>query len=124
METDADVEEVNVVKKQNRILQGNIRTVMWVTAVLFVLTLLSLIRSFQLQDSVQEIDDHTDELTNISEQSREAAIEARDRLNGVLDNLEQQILATGDGASIAAIAEALSAIHRIEANLCGGPCGN
>lgn len=98
-------------------LKSYMNVILWAAALLFALSVISIVRSYHLEDSVQKLDESTDQLTVQSEAAKEAAVEARDSLKHVLEVKEE-----GRRASPEEVIRALEAINRIEIQLCGGPC--
>jgi len=101
--------------------QNYVTVVLWVSIVLFVVAVVSLIRSFQIEAAVDDLNDHTITLQTQTDDARTAAIEARDTLQEALNKFEER-RANAEGSSPEAVAEALKAVARIEQHLCGGPC--
>jgi hypothetical protein len=97
-----------------------LRIILWATVVLFVTALISVVRSFHIEHTVDKLDVHTTELTTQTISAREAAIEARDALKEALADFEER--RENATNSPEAIQDALEAVHRIEMHLCGGPC--
>jgi DNA anti-recombination protein RmuC len=129
MESKGRVDVLDEVEEHANMLHRLMKVLLWLTLVLFVLTLTSLLRSFQISASVssldsalKELDVHTVELTERTDAAREAAIDARDSLNSAIDRFEQERDA-GGRSTPNEIQEALSSVARIENYLCGGPCG-
>lgn len=116
------ITSAEVVTTQSKVLQGNIKLVLWAASVLVVIAIVGAVLSFRLQDSVDHLEDKTVTLTQETNRGRDAAIEARDTLKDILENLENRE-ETDDGVNNEAIRDALQAIHRIEQELCNGVCG-
>lgn len=100
-----------------RKLEGYVKVVLWVSVILFVVSITSVIRSFQTQGSVDTLKMSTDKLRTETDAAKDAAIEARDALTQAIEDLESRRGSTPDS-----ITNALLAIDRIERELCGGPC--
>lgn len=103
-----------VVQKSS--LEGSVKVVKWVAVILLIVAVVSAIRSSQLQDSVDKLENHTAELTQETNEAKVAAVEARDVLNKAIKQGQDS------AASPTAVTDALRAIARIEQHLCGGPC--
>lgn len=107
--------------KNHKIIHRLMKILLWVSIVLFVITIVSLFRSFQLQSAVKALDNHTTDLSNQTNAAKDAAIEARDTLQAALDEFEER-RNSEEASSPTAIRNALLSIARIEVHLCGGPC--
>ena len=100
---------------------GYVNVLKWVALILFVTAVISIIRSFYIEDAVDDLDVRTAELTIQTNDAKTAAVEARDVLTKALADFEERRV-NNEGSSPEAITEALKAIARIEEHLCGGPC--
>lgn len=112
-------EEAQVVREKTNdehenVIEGYVKLIFWATVILIVVGSVSVIRSFTLQNQVDILDAHTTELQQETDAAKDAAVEARDALQEALDRAP-----TNDPD---AIASALEAVHRIELEICGGPC--
>jgi hypothetical protein len=116
--TEAGQEVQDVATEYHDLLRRQIRIIMWITVVLFVIAIASIFRSYQIELSVEKLDTHTEELAVQTKAAREAAIEARDSLQKALKEAEDRQAES----SPTAIRDALLSIARIETYLCGGPC--
>lgn len=102
-----------------------VRVILWACFILFILTLVSIIRSYYVEDSIDQLDQSVDqldintiELTTQTNLAKDAAVEARDSLNDAIAEAKKN----NSGSSGEAISNALASIARIERYLCGGPC--
>lgn len=112
-------EEVQAIRDESdahheNTLANYVKIILFVTVVLVIVGAVSVIRSVNLQSSVDQLTSETDELQIETGQAKAAAVEARDVLQAALERSSTQ--------NPDAIANALSAISRIEQELCGGPC--
>lgn len=110
-----------VADKQHETLKHYMRWILWVTVVLTVLGMVSLLRSFVIQDAVNDLYRHTDDLAEETEDAKQAAVSARDTLTKALEEFEAR-RNSPDAVPSAEIREALIAVGRIEQHLCGGRC--
>lgn len=121
-DTQAGEREVKVDKLQKitnehqSTLSRYVRLILWATVLLLIASSVNVLRSYQIERNVETLDDHTRELGSETEAAKNAAVEARDVLQAAIDQGRENAAAPG------AVKEALLAISRIEAHLCGGPC--
>ena len=108
----------SVVSSADAIVQA-VRFIKWLVIVLIVISLGGFIRSFQVQDSAEKAVDASKEAVSASNTAEGISEESRD---AALSSLEELRAAIQQSQSNPAVANALQAIFRIEAALCGGPC--
>lgn len=110
------ISKTYIEEEYHKAIYNYTKVIMWASVVLFVITILSFIRTFHIQHIVDRLDKNTTNLSSQIIDSREAAVEARDKLKEVLNRVEEY------GPSAGAVKEALESVNRIEVHLCGGRC--
>lgn len=110
------------------VVTSGIRFVKWACVIIAILTLGSLLRSQVFQGQIDQISDAVESLEESSSQTKESADHASDASEAALQELRDAITAVQksreDQPSLTnqAILDALQAIARLEAHICGGPC--
>lgn len=110
-----------IADRQHETLRRYMKVILWVTVILFITTLMRLVWYYQVEEMVSDLNTKTEFLTNETEATQKAAIEARDSLQAALAEIEER-RESGESADPTAIRDALVAVYRIETHLCGGPC--
>ena len=106
-----DEAELTLVAQQ-RELNKLMKVILWVLVVLFVITVVIAIRGIQLSDTVNDLEQKTDDLSLQVKTAEENLQTANTQVEALL------------GSSPEALRDALFSIFRIEQELCGGPCGD
>lgn len=102
------------------ILNGMKAIIHWIMGILVIIAILVValaIQSARRDDAIDQLDTSVRNLQITTEEARDAAIQARTSLEEAIEQSQ-----SGSGIDPAAVLEAFEAIHRIEEELCGGPC--
>ena len=115
-----DAREVRTEKTGDR-LRGGLNLLIWMSVVLAVLLVGNLVRSWALQDNMEQVEAAANETTEIAGEAKVSADAALTELRDAISAIEESNAGEPDLQN-QAIIDALEAIARIEAHLCGGAC--
>ena len=122
-----NVRESNVAKKETKVA-SSVRVLIWLVVVLIVISIGNFSRTFVNQTSTDRATEASNaataaavEIRQTSEQGRDASLETLAELRAILATLEASNSDQPD-LNNQAILDALQAIARIEAFVCGGTC--
>ena len=102
-------------------LKSGLTWLVWMCVVLAVLLVGNIARSWVLQDEMEQVQTAANQTTDVAGQAKVSADAALAELRAAIDAIESSNAGEPDLQN-QAIIDALQAIARIEAHICGGTC--
>lgn len=118
---------VDIIVERESYIKGSVKLLLWLVAVLIIISIGNMARSFIVQNSADESTRAAERVEKTQVEFRSTSIEARDAARESLAELRRIIARfeqNNDEPDLQnqAIIEALQAVARIEAAICGGIC--